>query len=140
MSSSGSGIPHQVPPAWQATATLNQANPVSGTQYVLLDTTLNCRVIACSASCTWTVQPNPLQLHIEIDGQPQVAAEQGNPVSTTTYHGTKYGTGAQIISFHTNDYTYTRPYLVEGKSIRLTCEITGGTVQNLSGTCKYQKW
>lgn len=128
-------------PEQQADATLNQANPVSGTQYTVLDTMRNVRIKSISIQCTWTVQPTPLEVHVTIDGQ-SIIYTVANPVTATDYfasHGSAYTPAWQILEttdrFHTG-----RPFLYEGRSVMIEAEITGGTVQNLSARVKYAQY
>jgi len=121
-------------PEHQADATLSQANPVSGTKYTVLDTTKNVRIISVSVQCTWTVQPTPIEVHITIDGV-SITVGFTDPVSATSY-------------FFVNDrsslcvFTANRAqaFQLEGRSVKIEAEITGGTVSNLSATVKYAKW
>lgn len=118
----------------QADATLVQANPVSGTEYPVLAATENVRLIHVAIKCTWTVQPTPLQLHITIDGQTLIAYFD-NPVSNQWY--TIEYRRADDPGFHLNTTTIPRAFLLEGRSIAVTAEITGGTVSQLSARVKY---
>ena len=68
----------------QPDASLNQANPVSGTKYTVLDTIRNVRIIGIEVNVTWTVQPSPLEIHITIDGQ-TLRFFKTDPVSATAY-------------------------------------------------------
>jgi len=127
-------------PEQQADATLNQANPVSGTKYVVLDTTEHARIIGISVVVTWTVQPTPLEIHMTIDGQSLVFTKT-DPVSATQYAAQLQETQAVTAQSLTNatrcDH---RAFLIEGRSIKIEAETTGGTVSNLSARVKYAKW
>jgi len=126
-------------PEHQANATLNQAAPVSGTRYTILDTTKNARILKVSIHCTWTVQPTPLELHITIDGQALTFA-QTNPVSTQRYRPI-FSPNNVMVNCDDGGTDATIPaFFIEGRSVKIEAEITGGTVSNLSGTVRYAKW
>lgn len=127
-----------VPPQLKADATLTQINPVSGTKYTVLATTANARIISACASVTWTVQPNPLQIHCTVDGQNQPEASQANPVSTTYYEIHNYPATANWAM--SNSFTVHRAFLIEGRSIKIEAETTGGTVSALNARVKYGAW
>ena len=120
----------------QADAVLDQANPVSGTKYPVLATTRNCRLISISAVCTWTVQPTPLEIHVIIDGITRTFSVT-DPVSTTEYTGEIWPPSAEVLTVAA--FSISRAFLLEGRSISVTVEITGGTVSNLSARVKYAK-
>jgi len=127
-------------PEHQADAVLNQANPGSGTQYEVLPTTRNVRIISISVVCTWTVQPTPLEIHVTLNGQTLRFAVT-NPASGTSYYAVWMGNNApnaQLLD--TTHWEQTRGFLVEARSVRITAEITGGTVSNLSARVIYAKW
>lgn len=121
----------------QADATLNQANPVSGTKYTILNTVRNVRIYSVAVKVTWTVQPTPLEIHFTVDGQTWLTSI-ANPVSGTAYQPTK-GTAAYTFTadFQMVTATISSAYLTEGRSVKIEAETTGGTVQNLSGRVKY---
>lgn len=127
---------HQV---WeeQADVVLNQANPVSGNPYAVLATTRNVRILGVMAYVTWTVQPTPLQVHITVDGITKTY-EVANPVSTTYYKARNEAGNApanQVLD--TTAWESYRPFLLEGRSVSVTAETTGGTVQVLYCRIKY---
>ena len=125
-------------PEHQADATLNQANPVSGTKYEVLPETKNVRIIGISVECTWTVQPTPLEVHITIDGVP-ILCSKTDPASAIPHFA---GLNATMSGGTLDDTTYDprRTFLLEGRSVKIEVEITGGTVSNLSARVKYAKW
>lgn len=128
-------------PALQADATLSQVNPVSGTKYTVLAATKNCRLISASLYVTWTVQPDPLELHTTIDGN-VITYAFTNPVSNSVYVPgiTSYAAvTAQLLRSASNE-DYTRSYVMEGRSILVEGETTGGTTSALTGRAKYAKW
>lgn len=136
----GSGVPHQIPPTHQADAVLNQGNPVSGTAYPVLAATNNVRIISIAVSVTWTVQPNPLEVHVTIDGN-TITYTVANPVSATYYFArpaAALAETAQILD--TNYYSHYRAFLLEGKNVAITAETTGGTTSNLACRVKYARW
>jgi len=135
-----------MPPQQQTDAFLSQANPTSGTKYTVLDTTLNARITSIRCKVTWTVQPTPLEIHVTIDGK----AERffvTDPVSAQFYIASVAPDGSEtnqslIITFTTSGITspFLIPIYLEGRSIKIEAETTGGTVSNLSVRVKYAKW
>ena len=111
---------------------INQANPISGTPYAVLPVTTFVRVIAAGSYCTWTVQPTPLQLHFVIDGA-AISYSIVNPGSVVAYTPSHYATDPPLNQAMIGEgaESFNRPFLLEGKSILITAEVTGGTVQNL---------
>lgn len=127
-------------PMWvqQADAVLSQANPVSGTKYTVLDTVKNARIMSMEVDCAWTVQPTPLQLHVTIDGQ-TIIFSLIDPATATGYYAKVWPASAedsQGLDGATVFPQY-KPFIVEGKSIKIEAEITGGTVQSLDARIKY---
>lgn len=120
----------------QPDATLDESPPTSGLKYTVLDTVKNARIIGVSVNVTWTVQPTPLQIHITIDGE-TTGGGFTDPVSTTFYFGSISPGSANIISVSDVDRTAYRAFLIEGKSIKIEVETTGGTVSNMSARVKY---
>jgi len=121
----------------QADATLNQASPVSGTKYTVLDTTKNVRIISATAKVTWTVQPTPLEFHITIDGQTLIA-QKVNPVSAAVNSLQNNTPDTANLGFGNSVAGY-RAFVLEGRSVKIEAETTGGTVSNLSARVKYAK-
>jgi len=125
----------------QADATLNQANPVSGTQYTVLAVSGNVRVYQGQTNVTWTVQPTPLELHHTIDGN-IVTFTVANPVSTTIYGAFEFNAGlasnAQALLAHGVDRM--QAFLVEGRTVLIRAETTGGTTSNLSARVIWGRW
>lgn len=119
----------------QPDATLNQDNPESGTKYEVLPTKKRCRIISIRVTCTWTVQPTPLECHITIDGQ-TILASQTDPVSGDAYIPNLSPT-SNGATFDTLDYSRSRAFMIEGRNVKVEVEITGGTVSNLSARVKY---
>lgn len=121
----------------QADVTLSQASPGPGVEYAVLSSTF-VRIISASAVTTWTVQNNPLELHVTLDGN-VLECSHANPVSTTVYSMSNINPGAASWSLETPTTTY-RAFVVEGKVCVITAETTGGTVSNLSSRIKYARF
>ena len=139
LSTSGSGKPHYGPPTLQTDATISQANPVSGTKYEVLALTKNCRLIETIVVVTWTVQPTPLEVHITVDGILR-SYSIANPVSASGYGVSAIAytaSGGTLSATYTSTY---KPFIVEGKTIKVEVETTGGTVSNISARVVYAKW
>ena len=134
----------------QADATINQENPESGTKYEWssdgtqakkLGAQKNVRIISVEIECAWTAQPSPLELHITVDGILHTYSKT-DPVTATMYFPTRRPelasndqrldpTASEIQDYHT--------FELEGRSVKVEAEITGGTVSNLSMRVKWAK-
>lgn len=122
---------------FQQKAEVNQANPVSGTQYSLLPTTRNVRVLGLEASCTWTVQPNPLEMHMTVDGK-AVKFSQGNPVSTTLYRPlVELAKALNAMNCSGTAYHVYSLRQWDCAELKVDVEVTGGTVQSLDADLIY---
>ena len=115
----------------QADATLSQANPVSATLYTILDTTLNVRIISIETDITWaTTQPTPLEIVVTIDGVSTIFTVT-DPVSATAYFASlKADATANAQTLETTDRAASgRPFLLEGRSVKVEARITWATTQ-----------
>ena len=130
-------------PEHQADAALDQSPPISGTKYVVLDTTRDVRIISIMVKCTWTVQPTPIELHVTIDGH-ALLFSFANPVSNIFYIGyinPNYGELLQfLVGANDANLPGRPPFILEGRSVKIEAETTGGTVSNLVARVKYAKW
>ena len=124
----------------QPDAVLDQTDPDSGTKYVVLDTTKNVRIISIMIQCTWTVQPNPLEIWLTIDGQ-VLRFYFSDPESATPYFAFLNPGGPVTNEGLTVNMAYAvyKAFLIEGRNIKVEAEITGGTVSNLSARVKWAK-
>ena len=128
------------PPEYQADATLSQDNPVSGTKYVVLDTVKNVRIISIMIKVAWTGQPSPLQVWVTIDGQ-LLEFTKANPETDVGYTtvANPLGVGWELLKYD-GYYGRSRAFFLEGRSVKVEVETTGGTVSNLSARVKYAKY
>jgi len=128
-------------PEHQADADINQANPISGTEYTVLETTRNVRILSITARVDWTVQPTPLEIHVTIDGQ-VLTFTQTDPVTATWYDARISSNTAPTAEAMeaANTSIPGRAFLLEGRSVAITVETTGGTVSNLLARVKYARW
>lgn len=134
-------------PALQADATLSQASPTSGTYYTILDTTKNVRLESIAVNCTWTVQPDPLNLRVTLDGNVFVYA-QANPVSTQNYNPVLItllapaGPHPMVATAgNGNEMLYMFAMLMRDfRIVKVEAAVTGGTVSNLTGRVRFSKW
>ena len=125
----------------QADVVLNQANPVSGTQYVVLAETTFVGIRGGAAQCTWTVQPTPLELHHVLDGI-DLLSQRVNPASATYYFlaEASWPTGLlqDLIAI---DYAErSKGYIFEATTALFIGEVTGGTVQNMTIRLKWSRY
>jgi len=119
-------------------AVFTQASPISGTKYLLLEAK-NVKLIAIIAQVTWTVQPDPLEVHITIDGE-TFTASQANPVSATFYEIALRPYVNQWMFMAPSDRSLKEISGYECRSLKIEVETTGGTVQSLDTRIKYEKW
>ena len=124
----------------QAQAYLPQANPVSGTKYTVLNTTDYVRIILIGVCVEWTVQPTPLEIHITVDGQ-ALNFSVTDPPTATWYYPIFNAISADNAQPLTGTATEAcvRAFLLEGKSVKVEAETTGGTVQGLYCRVVYAK-
>jgi hypothetical protein len=127
--------------AQQPDAVLSQANPVSTTLYTVLPATSNVRINSIIVNVTWTVQPNPLDVVVTIDGK-TLRFYKSNPVSGTDYY--------TVVSCHSDDNNQDLdtsltnnalmiPFFIEGRSVKIEVRTTGGTTSNISARVKWAK-
>jgi len=121
--------------------------PVSGTKYEwstdgsvanALGTQKNVRIIGIECKVTWTVQPTPLEVHITVDGV-ELTGGMTNPTTATSYYVImrSFSAGALVVS--TVDSLPSSPFIVEGRSVKVEVETTGGTVSALTARVKWAK-
>jgi len=121
-------------PRLQVDATLNQTNPTSGLKYTVLDTTPKVECWGIDVKVTWTGQPDPLEVHLTIDGNADTTSFT-NPVSTAVYRmraladpTTKYDLLATVV---------VQGLLLKAQSLKVEVETTGGTVSNMTANVWY---
>lgn len=118
---------------------LNQANPISGTQYAVLPLSTYVRLITGYIAVTWTVQPSPLEMHVTMNVVHTFAFI--DPVSATPYFPAWAPAGAEpaqaLVVGTAWDY---RAFFAEHKTMSITAETTGGTVSNLTARIKWGRW
>lgn len=106
----------------------SQANPVSTTIYTVLSETVNVKILGISAAITWaTTQPTPLDVIVTVDDYP-ILFTVANPVSASLYNAFQdegYANGALATTVRLG----TRPYLLEGKKVKIEIRITWATTQ-----------
>lgn len=136
------GMSYQ-PPTQETDAYLDRSGaspPASGTSYSVLATTKNVRVKAICTNIAFTVQPNPLEVHGVIDGITYLWT-MTNPATATYYYCMIDSRNAQNAQgFVTTQPDPNRAFLIEGRSISINAEITGGTVQTLQCRVVHAKW
>lgn len=130
------------PKSWkyQPNGVLNQANPVSGTKYTVLDVNEACRIYDALVLCTWTVQPSPLELHFTIDGETFLESFT-DPVTATSYRATRRHSNSLIVPVMYLEAGYNATnalsFVYEGKAVKIEAEISGGTVSGLDALIKH---
>lgn len=146
MMSGGSGSKVQMM-EHQADSVTTVTNPVSGTKYewrtggtgagASLGTQKNVRIISIAVKVTWTVQPTPLQCHITIDGN-DVESHKDNPVSATFYSLSNTWPDLSSLGLDAVVSQY-NGIILEGRSIKIEFETTGGTVSEITARVKWAK-
>ena len=128
--------------ALQTDAVIAQVNPVSSTLYPVLAATSNCQIIGVSVNVVWTVQPNPLEVVMIIDGITYTFTI-ANPVSATNYFPRMFSSSdipaSQVLGTTDPSFSQGQPYQVEGRSIAISARTTGGTTQALNCRVRYAK-
>lgn len=125
------------PPKLQADAVLNQANPVSGTKYTVLDTTKNVRIYSIWVKVTWSVDTSGLEIHLTIDDV--VYRFFVDPTSAQNYFVRIVGNATadgQVLETTEHQKTW----LIDGQSVKIEAESTGGTADPLEARVKYAKY
>lgn len=121
----------------QVDAYLSQANPVSNTEYTVLAVTPYCNIIGIDAYVTWAVtQPTPITVNMYIDGL-SWAFSKTNPVTNTDYFAVINLNGAitgQILD--ATDRSPVRPYLIKGKTVYITVQVTWAVTQPTPLVCR----
>lgn len=131
-------------PLQQADAYLNQVNPVSGTLYTVLPTTIDVRIISIASSITWAVtQPNPVDVVVTIDGIVCVFRSD-NPPSGAWYYGRLYENNPMdnVQGLHPDTTAITRSFLLEGRSVKIETRVTWAVTQPTPLICrvKWARW
>jgi hypothetical protein len=121
----------------QADAVISQANPVSTTLYEILPTTKNVRIISIWGYITWAVtQPTPLEVLVTIDGITKIFII-ANPVSGTSYgcrtEGNQADNAQTMVTTHDE---YNKPFMLEGRSVRVQIRITWAVTQPTPLVCR----
>lgn len=120
---------------------LVQPNPVSGTPYgigVLGVAVEDVRIIGIGVAVTWTVQPTPLEARIIVDGV-TYNFNQANPASGNFYVVIGFfpyvleASQLLVVGQQTNGY------LLEGHSVQVLMETTGGTTSQLEGRVIWER-
>jgi len=114
-------------------ATLSQTDPVSGTLYTVLGTVKNARIIGIAVRVTYTEAPT-VECHINVDGS-NLTASKADMTNNTWYTVITQEPYANPVY---TTYAGTRAFLLEGRSVSITAEFSGGTgVSELSARVKY---
>lgn len=134
-------------PKYQPPAYVNQA-PVSGTKYEWssdgtqtnkLGALSNVRLMSIVVSVTWTVQPTPLEVHVTIDGE-TIVFTLTNPATATDYVANFVRKSANGVLSTLAVGQNMGNLMLEGRSVKVECETTGGTVSNITMYVRYAKW
>lgn len=117
--------------------------PTANTLYTILAEKKNVRLISITSYVTWTVQPDPLDIVVTIDGNTWQGS-QANPVSTTPYGAYLVWNWANAIGLTaTTTSASMSPFLLEGRLVKVearTGRTTAGTVSRMDSVVKYAKW
>ena len=136
----------------QADSVTTVATPVSGTKYewlsgesgagAALGTQKNCRILGASISVTWAVtQPTPIEIHFTVDDEP-ITFSKADPTTATAYIARELSlTQPALTQVFTLSIGTVQAFLLEGRSVKVECEITWATTQptNLKMRVKWAK-
>lgn len=123
----------------QADAYVTQASAVSGTKYAwstdgsvanAIGTQTNVRIISIAALDDWSVDTTSIEVHVTIDGVAFIFIV--DPNDDTWYFadlGAQLAPAANVLT--TTDNSITRAFLLEGRSVKVEVESTGGTSDTL---------
>lgn len=123
---------------YQEPATLDQAAPVNGTWYTILDTTEKCRIYGITVNIEDVNED--IEAKLTIDGKTIPAA------ATTLTHSTNYDINwdldainqAVALVFNNGTVTHHRAFLMECKSVKVEVrKVTAGGTGNLTGIVDY---
>ena len=122
---------------------LNQANPVSGTEYTVLEAS-NIVVHEISADVTWNVDTTTLEVHVYFDDVKTMTFSI-DPDSGTNYWA-EFTCSAddtdllsQSLAALDNLRQYQSAYLFHGRRVKITAESTGGTANPLKCFVRYSE-
>lgn len=119
---------------------INQVNPISGTEYEVMATSKHVEILLMSAHVVWTLQPTPLEIHIYINGVKAITHTRGNPATATEYYANSQPESPLLSQTFTGTLPIIAKLWPRIETIRVTAEITGGTVQNLYCRFLYGHW
>ena len=115
------------------------ANPATGVQNSILTEHFNPRILSIAAQVTWTVQPDPLEIHLILDDL-TYRWFRSNPITATWYYAELEPTaliGGMPMSSTRPDIAF----LIEGRKMTsLKFESTGGTTSNAKCYVHWAKW
>lgn len=123
----------------QADAVIAAVPPALGTPIPFTMIPYNVRLIGATIECTWTVQPDPLEIHVVVDGV-TFTFKKNNPVSATRYGLThmdlEYQESSQSLYA---GLTTVQAFVLEGRHVAIGCEVTGGTVSRLDARLRWAR-
>ena len=120
-------------------AFLNQTDPVSGTKYGVAElgtAKKNVRIISICGCVLWTVQPTPLEIHVTIDGI-TYKWTQTDPTDGGFYMCPLDARFSETAQEMVAGASLSSAFVLEGRSVKVEAEITGGTVSNLNARVKW---
>jgi hypothetical protein len=88
---------------------------------------------------TWTVQPNPIEIIVTVDGQTLTWYYTTAVTATFYYANNNAALAANLLYLDPTDFGERRAFLLEGRSVKIEARTTGGTVSNLTARVKYAK-
>lgn len=122
---------------YQAPATLNQANPVQNTWYLILDTTKYVRLYGISVNIEDTNET--LECRVTIDGETLGIAANAATHSTNYYAKFLPGAISRVNNLYINEITFPyKAFLLEGHSVKVEVrKTTAAGTGNLTGIVVY---
>ena len=125
------------PPKNQPDKVVDNA-PVSTTVYPVLPMTKDVRILSIAIKDVFTVQPDPLEVILNINGFERVALVN-NPTTNTYYYIYNPEAGSTFALASTS-YAHSRAFFIEEQQIKVDCRTTGGTVSQMVCRLKWAKW
>ncbi|MDH5199612.1 MAG: hypothetical protein OEW93_01890 [Candidatus Bathyarchaeota archaeon] len=123
-------------PKKQPLLDFQQPNPASGVEYTVLDEAWT-RLVSVTAIVQWTVAPAFLALTLIVDGETMSIAKI-SPAHNTSYF--IYRTAGGLLFFTTDTAAFFPYPLDEGRHVKVTASVTGGTVQLLNVLIRRARW
>jgi len=110
---------------------LNQANPVSATRYLVLDTTPDVEIIGASVVVSWTTQPTFVFVYFTVDGV-EFTFRYQDPAAGTLYYASRWDLAVpQTVQVLELNQARQRNFLFRGHNVKVEAAVMGGVSTSL---------